>query len=198
MSGWAVFGQVASSAMDLAGTILDAKKQEDIKDAQIHEADIARQESERMSNTAYQRARADMEAAGFNPMLAFQQGGASTPVFSAPSISGKTNYSGLGSSAYQRSLDTRSVQQNIATSKSQEELNSAQALKAKQEADLAKENTKRANLENQVVEAETPYKKSVGQFKSEQTSSGIGRGTEQFRWNLSEWVKSALPFLGGR
>ena len=34
---------------------------------------------ERMSNTSYQRAMSDMQRAGLNPMLAFRQGGSSTP-----------------------------------------------------------------------------------------------------------------------
>lgn len=43
------------------------------------EAEKNREYQTEMSNTAYQRATADMEKAGINPLLAFQQGGASTP-----------------------------------------------------------------------------------------------------------------------
>lgn len=47
-----------------------------------------REWQEHMSNTAYQRAVEDMKKAGLNPILAFQNGGASTPGGSAGTISG--------------------------------------------------------------------------------------------------------------
>ena len=47
-----------------------------------------REWQEHMSNTAYQRAVKDMKEAGLNPILAFQNGGASTPGGSAGTISG--------------------------------------------------------------------------------------------------------------
>lgn len=43
------------------------------------QAQLNRDFQTEMSNTAYQRAMGDMRAAGLNPMLAYQQGGASTP-----------------------------------------------------------------------------------------------------------------------
>lgn len=63
----------------LIGGWFSSRGQQSANEANLQIARDQMAFQERMSNTSYQRARADMEAAGFNPMLAYSQGGASAP-----------------------------------------------------------------------------------------------------------------------
>lgn len=76
---------------------------------------------ERMSNTSYQRAIADMTSAGINPILAYQQGGASTPV--GTSIAQQNELAGFASSA----LDMQRLFNENRKVKSEIEINKAYA-----------------------------------------------------------------------
>jgi len=66
-------------AISIGSSVLGFLGQEETNAANAQQASQQMDFQREMSSTAYQRATADMKAAGLNPMLAYSQGGATTP-----------------------------------------------------------------------------------------------------------------------
>lgn len=114
---------VGAAAGNIAGTIYQAAEQ---RRAAINNRDFQRE----MSNSAYQRAMADMEKAGLNPILAGKLGGASTPGGATAQVPDMT---GIGTSTVNAAIAAKNAQVEV-KQKQMQNMSTANQLKIEQEA----------------------------------------------------------------
>lgn len=140
MGIWTGIGGLVGSAfgMPMAGSaiggILDSysgdQSQQQANDKNV---ELSREQmgfQERMSGTSYQRAVKDMQAAGLNPMLAYSQGGASTPSGSMAHVEPRAP---IGASTALQAANTQAAYQQVSQSRAQTDLLVAEAQKTRSE-----------------------------------------------------------------
>lgn len=126
---------------------------------------------EKMSNTAYQRGTRDMKKAGINPMVAFMQGGASTPSSSAAQVAAGEEGEMLNRAA-ESAMAVARLENDLKVQDSQVKKNEADSLAAEASRRLslqsAKESaarTKKTKMDEHAIAASIP-----GQHISNETA----------------------------
>lgn len=113
MSGWAAAAQVGGQLLD---SWLGYKGQKETNELNSAEAAKNRDFQKEMSSTSYQRAVKDLQAAGLNPMLAYSQGGSSSPggATAAPMGNALGNFRGTARGTAETMLAYQNLERNKA------------------------------------------------------------------------------------
>lgn len=171
-----------TSASDIATTQMT-------NDANAAQAQKAMDFSERMSSTAYQRSTEDMKKAGINPMMAYMQGGASSPPGQAASMQAP-NVGRVAEAAISTALDQKRTNAEATEKEASANLMNLQAATEAQNSLRVKYEAERSAIEAKLAKKTMSSVEAKAQLQKLQSEFDAG----MVKWD--GWMKRAGEAIG--